>query len=157
MGIDLGEILAVLLGGKDAPEVDRVDVGCFVADLQLETGTAFVKTLVLDTSDSVVTGEGAVSLKDEKVGLTLEAHPKDSSVLAARAPVKLGGTLADLSIDPGTAGLAARGVAAAVLGVVATPLAAILPFIDIGTTEDAPCGSLLAAAQRGAKVPKENP
>ena len=157
MGIDLGEILAVLLGGKDAPQVDRVEMRCFVADLQVESGTAFIKTFVMDTSDSVITAEGAVSLKDEQVNLTLEAHPKDASVLAARAPVKLGGTLGDLAIDPGTAGLAARGVAAAVLGIVATPLAAILPFIDVASSEDAPCGDLLAEAQQDADVPAGNP
>jgi uncharacterized protein involved in outer membrane biogenesis len=157
MGIDVGEILAVLVGGKESPEVDRVELRCFVADLQIEAGTAFLNTFVMDTSDSVVTGKGALSLKDEQINLTLEAHPKDSTALASRAPIRLGGTLGDLSVDPGTGELAARGVAAAVLGVVATPLAAILPFIDVGTAEDAPCGALLAEAQQGANVPENNP
>jgi uncharacterized protein involved in outer membrane biogenesis len=105
----------------------------------------------------VITGEGALSLKDEQVNLTLEAHPKDASVLASRSPIRLTGTLGELEVDPGTGELAARGVAAAVLGVVATPLAAILPFIDVGTSDDAPCGALLAEAQKDADVPKESP
>jgi hypothetical protein len=38
-----------------------------------------------------------------------------------------------------------------VLGWLLAPVAALLPFFDIGGEEDSPCGSLLAQAKEAAK------
>jgi hypothetical protein len=39
------------------------------------------------------------------------------------------------------------------LGWLLAPVAALLPFFDVGGEEDSPCGSLLAQAKEAAKEP----
>jgi hypothetical protein len=46
-----------------------------------------------------------------------------------------------------------RGAAAVAIGVVLTPLASFLPFIEIGTAENAPCGALIDKTEKQTKVP----
>jgi hypothetical protein len=57
------------------------------------------------------------------------------------------GTLSkpQVGVDPSQA--IARGAAAAVLGVLLTPLAALLPMIDLGLGKDSPCHELIREAQ----------
>ena len=55
--------------------------------------------LVLETSDSTVTGSGTVDLGTETLDLRLLAHPKDASVLAASTQVAIEGTFRDPKID----------------------------------------------------------
>lgn len=43
------------------------------------------------------------------------------------------------------------------LGVLLTPFAAILPFVDLGGAEDAPCGRLLQEAGRRGDSPVQQP
>ena len=48
----------------------------------------------------------------------------------------------------------ARGGAAAALGVAATPLAAVLAFVDVGDAKGAACGPVLAGATAQAQRTK---
>jgi len=61
--------------------------------------------------------------------------------------VLINGRLGDpqFGIDPSQA--IARGAAAAVLGALLTPLAALLPMIELGLGEDSPCHKLIRQAQ----------
>jgi uncharacterized protein involved in outer membrane biogenesis len=144
VGIDIAESLGFALG-KDKP----VPVRCAVADFKLRDGVMKTQTFVVDTTDTNVTGEGAIDLGSEKLDLKLEAHPKDPSLLAARTPVLIKGHLGDpeFSVDPSQA--IARGAAAAALGALLTPLAALLPMIELGLGEDSPCHTLIQQAQTG--------
>jgi hypothetical protein len=50
---------------------------------------------------------------------------------------------------------AGQGAVAAALGVLATPLAAVIAFVDPGLAKDQNCSQMLAAAeQKGAPPPK---
>lgn len=50
-------------------------------------------------------------------------------------------------MDPGP--VAARGAAAAALGVLAGPIAALIPLLDLGTGEDSPyCSGLVERIQK---------
>ena len=142
VGIDIAEALGFVIG-EDKP----VAVRCAVADFKVTDGLLKTQTFVIDTTDTNVTGEGTINLKNEKMDLKLEAHPKDPSLLSARTPVLIGGKLADpeFGIDPSQA--IARGAAAAVLGALLTPLAALLPMIELGLGEDTPCHKLVQQAQ----------
>jgi uncharacterized protein involved in outer membrane biogenesis len=142
VGIDIAEALGFVIG-EDKP----VAVRCAVADFKVKDGLLKAQTFVVDTTDTNVSGEGDINLKNEKMDLKLEAHPKDPSLLSARTPVLIGGRLADpeFGIDPSRA--IARGAAAAVLGALLTPLAALLPMIELGLGEDSPCHKLIAEAQ----------
>ena len=142
IGIDIAEALGFVIG-EDKP----VAVRCAVADFKVTDGLLKTQTFVIDTTDTNVTGEGDINLKNEKIDLKLEAHPKDPSLLSARTPVTIGGKLADpeFGVDPSQA--LARGAAAAVLGALLTPLAALLPMIELGLGEDSPCHKLVQQAQ----------
>ena len=52
---------------------------------------------------------------------------------------------------------AARAGAAVGLGVLLTPLAALLPTIELGIGEDGACAGLLRAARSPARVPPGRP
>jgi len=142
VGIDIAEALGFVIG-EDKP----VAVRCAVADFKVTDGLLKTQTFVIDTTDTNVTGEGTINLKNEKMDLKLEAHPKDPSLLSARTPVLIGGKLADpkFGVDPSQA--VARGAAAVVLGALLTPLAALLPMIELGLGEDTPCHKLVQQAQ----------
>lgn len=141
-GLDVAEGLAKLLGGDDP-----VSVRCAVADLSIEDGTMRSNALVFDTTDTKIEGGMTVDFDTEALAARLEAEPKDPSPLSAKVPITVGGTLA--APEPGieAGGLALKAGAAAVLGAVATPFAAILPFIETGGGEDSPCRELIEAAR----------
>lgn len=145
-GIDVAEALGDLLGG-DEPVVVR----CAVADLPVKNGVMASRAFVFDTEDSVIGGDVGIDWKREGLDVRLVVEPKDASLLAARVPVTVGGTLAAPEIGVESGELAARGAAAVALGALATPLAAILPFIDVGEGEDAPCGALIERTERNAR------
>jgi hypothetical protein len=98
----------------------------------------------------------------------LNGQPKKFRFFRIKSPVELGGTLLKpkVGLKPGnTPGQVAIATA---LGVLATPLASVLAFIDPGLAKDADCGALLAEAQRqgapqgemrlpGSDQPKEHP
>jgi uncharacterized protein involved in outer membrane biogenesis len=144
VGGDIAESLGFRLT-KDK----SVKIRCAIADLDLQSGDLKARTLLLDTTDTNVIGEGHIDLSSEKLDFKLNAHPKDPSLLAARTPVLITGTLSNpkLGIDP--SGVIARGAAAAMLGALLAPLAALLPTLDLGLGKDSPCHELIREAQTG--------
>jgi hypothetical protein len=70
------------------------------------------------------------------------------TLLSVRAPVHVRGLLKKPSIAPDAKALAARGGAAAALGVLLTPVAAVLAFIDPGDKIEVNCPALVNAAPK---------
>jgi uncharacterized protein involved in outer membrane biogenesis len=87
-------------------------------DFEVVGGTGSSKTLLLDTTDSLVVGEGRINLADETLDITVLAEPKDFSLLSLNAPVYVDGSFA----NPG------YGVSPE----------ALLPKIDFGDADDLP-------------------
>jgi uncharacterized protein involved in outer membrane biogenesis len=140
LGLDAAESLLIFTtGDRDIP------LRCAIADLDLANGIATTNVLVLDTPDTVVVGSGIVDLRREAIDLTLHPRPKDASLLAARSPLHLGGSLRNPRVRPDASALAARGIGAAVLALV-NPLLALAPFIEVGPGRDSDCAGLLEAA-----------
>jgi hypothetical protein len=84
----------------------------------------------------------------EDLDLTINGQPKKFRFFRIKSPIEVGGTLSKpkVGLRPGnTPGQVALATA---LGVLATPLAAALAFIDPGLAKDADCGALLAEAER---------
>jgi uncharacterized protein involved in outer membrane biogenesis len=141
IGLDAGEALLLFAAG------DRdVALRCAVADLSVRDGVGTSNVLVLDTDDTLVVGAGAVSFARERLDLTLYPQPKDRSVLAARAPLHVRGSLRDPQVVPDAKSLATRGITAAVLALV-NPLLALAPFIETGPGKDSDCAGLVARAR----------
>jgi hypothetical protein len=154
LGLDVGEILAVLAAGGEEKESGMVPVQCLVSRFEVQDGVMTTRALVLETSDSTVTGSGTIDLGQETLDLTLLAHPKDASVLTASTPVTLTGTFRDPTIDIVSEELAEKGLAALALGVVLPVIGAVLPFIETGEAEGVNCAALMKAA---GGVPKGTP
>lgn len=90
-------------------------------------------------------GRGGFSFGDESLAMSLEGDSKQFSLFSGQSPIKVNGYFADPSINPISAELLGRGAAAVTLGLVATPLAAIAAFIDLGDAKDVNCTPILAA------------
>jgi uncharacterized protein involved in outer membrane biogenesis len=122
-------------------------VRCAVASFLAQDGTLAAQSLVVDTDSVLITGRGNIHLDSEAIDLELRGRPKGLRLFRLRAPLLVRGTL----LHP-TAGIQARdtvvqAAAAVALGVVLTPLASVLAFVDPGLTKDADCGALLAEAK----------
>ena len=121
-------------------------VRCGVASFQARQGILTAQSLVVDTDPVLITGEGVVHLDSEALDLEFRGHPKHAQLLRVRAPILVRGTLANPSIDVQARHAVAQAAEAVALGVVLTPLAAVLAFVDPGLAKDADCAGLLAAA-----------
>lgn len=140
VGLDAMEALGFMIGGDK-----KAEIRCMLTDMRVENGVATPRIALLDTSDSNVTIDGSISLRDETLKLRVIGHPKDPSLLSARSPITVGGYLSQPSIGIDPAALGARAVGAVALGVLLTPLASILAFIEPGLEQDSDCTALLNA------------
>ena len=96
------------------------------------------RRLAFDTTDTVIYGEGRISLRDETLDLRLKPQPKDRSFLSLRAPLLVSGSFKDPAFRPDYKRVTLRGVAAAVLGSIAPP-AALLAVFESGPGKDIAC------------------
>lgn len=144
VGLDVAEAARFWAGG------DRtIPLRCFAADFNVESGMMTPRLFVLDTSDTTVTAEGRISLTEELLGLKIKAHPKDPSLLSARTPINITGAFSRPSVSLDAGALAARTAGAVALGLLLTPLASILAFIEPGLESDSDCVALLKQVQPG--------
>ena len=132
-GIDIAESLKFLL-----TEDRNVPIRCAFADFGVKDGLMQSRRLAFDTTDTVIYGEGQVSLREESLDLTLKPQPKDRSILSLRSPLLVGGTFKDPSFRPDLKRVTLRGIAAAVLGSLAPP-AALLAVYEPGPGKDVAC------------------
>lgn len=159
-----GRLDAVLveLAGLDALQAffswlrgrEPIPIECAYADLQARDGVAELDTLVIDTRDTTFTAGGEVDLNTERLNISVFAHPKDPSVFTGSAPFHLGGTFD--AIEPGVhdggLGLGLRSGASAVLGAIAGPIAALIPFLGTGDDPDmAYCEGLVSRSQEAIR------
>jgi uncharacterized protein involved in outer membrane biogenesis len=128
-----------------------VPVQCFIGRFDVQGGVIRTEALVLETSDSTITGKGQIRLGEEELALELLAHPKDPSALTASTPVRIEGTFKEPKVDLVSEELAEKSLAALALGVLLPVVGAVLPFIEQGETKDSNCGRLIADAK--AAVP----
>ncbi len=141
-GLDIGQAAPLLLG-KDK----STDIRCVVGDFKVENGLLNSDILVFDTSDSNIDGNARIDLKDETLNVKVEAHPKDFSIGSARTPITVTGRLKHPTVGLDPKQLAARTTGAVVLGAFLTPVAAIIPFIELGLGKDSDCRGLIEQAR----------
>ena len=146
-GLQFGNALLSALGVPD-----RAQLQCAAVDFTLQQGQATARTAIIDTDESRIGLTGGLSLRNETLGLTLETEAKHFSIGTLPTPIDVKGTLASPSIAPQVGPLAIRGGAAVALGIVGTPLAALLPTIQFGTGEDGACAGLLQRAQTAPRA-----
>ena len=81
----------------------------------------------------------------------LLAHPKKPTLISARTPITVQGAFSRPSVGVEAAPLGARAAGAVALGVLLTPLASILAFIDPGLAQDSDCAALMQQTPRQGK------
>jgi AsmA family protein len=142
-GLEFGNALISALG---LPK--RTPIRCMVADMPLQKGVLDTRMLLLDTEEANVTGKGSVNFRNETIDYQIKTEPKHFSIGSLPAPIDVRGRLKSPSIMPDPATVGVRGGIAAALGVLLTPLAALLPTIQLGLGEDNDCGKLITEAAR---------
>ena len=150
-GIDVSRGLGLILTKNDR----NTDVRCGVASFKANDGDLKATAFVIDTSNMLVTGQGQIDLKNETLDLSLRGQPKKMRILRLRTPILVRGTLLQpkIGVQPGK--LAAQTGGAVALGVLLTPVAALLAFVDGGLANDANCAALTGQAEQTKNLPKE--
>jgi AsmA family protein len=149
-GINAARGLGLLVTGNQ----QQTTIRCALAAFAVHRGLAQAQQFVLSTDAVQVTGSGNINFDTERLDLVLRGHPKKLSLFHIYAPIVIDGTFTMPSFGVKPGGLVAQAGVAAALGVLATPAAAILAFVDPGLTRDADCTALLANPQaRSAQHP----
>jgi uncharacterized protein involved in outer membrane biogenesis len=150
-GLDVAEALRIL-ATKDV----QVKLRCAVVDLSLKAGVATPQALVIDTTDTIVRGEGTVDFKRENLDLTMYPEPKDMSFFALRSPITIQDSFKDPTVRPKLGPISLRGAAAIALGAI-NPLLAFLPFIETGPGKDSDCGQLMQQVKQAGVTENKPP
>ena len=132
-GIDIQESIKFLIG-KDR----SIPIRCAFGEFAVKDGLMDSRALAFDTTDTVILGDGRVSLRDESLDLRLKPLPKDHSFIALRAPLMLTGTFKNPEFHPDMARIGLRVVAAALLAGISPP-AALIATYETGPGKDVSC------------------
>ena len=126
---------------------DPVEINCGLIAFTVRDGIAAADPILIDTRKNVILGRGGFSFKNEAMDLRLRADGKKFSLFSAQSPVGVGGRFAAPKLDVISPQLVARGAAGVGLAAVASPLAGVLAFVDIGDAESAACGPVLVTTR----------
>jgi hypothetical protein len=146
--LDIGTFLTKMFQGKLK---EPVQINCGLIGFTVRDGLAAADPILIDTQKNVIAGRGGFSFRTEDVDLRIRAHGKRFSLFSAQSPVRLGGTFAKPTLDVISPQLLARAGAGLGLALVATPIAGVLAFVDIGDAKAAACGPVLAGANAAAQ------
>lgn len=134
---------------------EPVQINCGLLGFTVRNGVAAADPILIDTSKNVMLGRGGFSFKNETLDLAFRADSKKFSLFAGQSPVGIGGYFSQPSIDVITPELLARAGAGLGLAVAASPLAAVIAFVDVGDAKSAACGPVLAGATAKAQRDSE--
>lgn len=146
--LDLQNFVVALLG-KDLKKPR--DIRCGVAAFTVRDGVSQADPVLFDTGRAIYSMKGQFSFKDESLGLSLRGRSKELSFFSGQAPIGINGYFAAPKVNPVSKELLARAGSSVLLGIVATPVAAILPFVDLGTTKNSNCAAI-ESAETAAQV-----
>jgi uncharacterized protein involved in outer membrane biogenesis len=149
-GVDLAKGLGLLLTKNQS----TTNLRCGVADFSADQGVLNVRQMVIDTDVVSAKGTGSINMADESLHLKIQGAPKKFHFVHLDAPIELGGHLSAPKVGVATGGVIAQAGVAGGLGLLAGPLAVILPFVDPGLAKDADCAALVAQAAQHDGTPK---
>jgi uncharacterized protein involved in outer membrane biogenesis len=142
-GLDVAESVGFLVRGDKS-----IPVRCGLVDLQGEDGQMGVKTMVFDTEDSVVYGEGSINLRDEKLDIVVLPVPKDFSPLSLRSYIRAQGPLNDVSVFPDPIKTGTDSIIKKIFNVLTVLVLTPFQPRDLAQGKDVDCDALLANAQK---------
>lgn len=130
---------------------EPVQINCGLIAFTVRGGVAAADPILIDTSKNVITGRGGFSFRNEALDMAVRADAKTFSLFSGQSPVGITGSFAHPGINPISGDLLARAGAGLGLAVVATPLAGVLAFVDVGDAKAAACGPVLSGARASAQ------
>ncbi len=125
---------------------EPVQINCGLIGFTVRRGVAAADPILVDTQKNVMLGRGGFSFRNESLDLAVRADGKKFSLISGQSPVGVRGYFAKPEIDVISPELVTRTGVALGLGVMVTPLAAVIAFVDIGDAKAADCGPVLAGA-----------
>ena len=131
-----------------------VEINCGLIAFTVRGGIAAADPILIDTRKNVIVGRGGFSFRNESLDLALRADSKKISLFAGQTPVGVNGYFASPGINPISTALLARAGIGLGLAAVATPLGAILAFVDVGDAKATQCGPVLGGATASAQRTK---
>ena len=146
--LDIGTFAQRMFQGKlDEP----VQVNCGLIGFTVRGGVAAADPILIDTKKNVIVGRGGFSFRNEAIDLAFRADSKKFSLFAGQSPVGIEGVFAAPGLRVVSPDLLARAGAGLGLALVATPLAGVLAFVDVGDAKATACGPVLAGATAKAQ------
>jgi uncharacterized protein involved in outer membrane biogenesis len=146
--LDIGTFAQRMFQGKlDEP----VQVNCGLIGFTVRGGVAAADPVLIDTRKSVIIARGGFSFRNEAVDLAFRADSKKFSLFAGQSPVGIEGVFAAPALRVISPDLLARVGTGLGLALVATPLAGVLAFVDVGDAKATACGPVLAGATAQAQ------
>jgi uncharacterized protein involved in outer membrane biogenesis len=142
--IDVGVFLQKMFEKKLK---EPVQINCGLIAFTVRDGVASADPILIDTQKNVILGRGSFSFKDESLDLAMRADGKKFSLFSGQSPVGVNGYFAAPGINVISPELLARAGLGLGAGIAASPLAAILAFVDVGDAKAADCGPVLSGAQ----------
>ena len=149
-GLDLSQSLGnwwqEKFGGKK--DANRQQIRCLIADFDVRGGVMDAKTVLLDTPEDKMTVQGTIDLRDEQLDLMFHAFPRDASIGSSRMPISIEGPIKSPTVGP-----APGYVENQTLGWILAPLAALIPFVELGAEDDHPCAGVLERVREATRQP----
>lgn len=146
--IDLGTFVQKMFAGKLK---EPVTINCGLIGFTVRGGIAAADPILIDTRKNVIVGRGGFSFRTEAVDLAVRADAKKFSLFSGQSPVGLGGYFSAPALSVISPELVGRAGAGLGLALVATPLAGVLAFVDVGDAKSAACGPVLGGATAQAQ------
>jgi uncharacterized protein involved in outer membrane biogenesis len=144
-GINVAAGLGLLI----TKDQKQSEIRCGVANFVATDGVLDAKTLVIDTSNVLITGHGDVNFGKETLDLQIQGKPKHVRLVRLRTPIVLGGSLSKPTLGVAPVKLLEQAGEATALGILLTPVAAILAFVDPGLAKNANCAALTSDPSLG--------
>ena len=146
--IDVGTFITKMFSGKLKKPVE---INCGLVAFTVRDGVAAADPILIDTKKNVMLGRGGFSFRNESLDIAFRADGKTFSLFSGQSPVGINGYFAKPGISVISPELMGRAGAGLGLGVAATPLAAVLAFVDVGDAKAAACGPVLSGATATAQ------
>lgn len=147
-GLNIADMIIVKLFGDE-----QVVLNCLAADFDVKNGLMQTRAFKLDTEDATIDITGHINLDTEKLDLDIDPENKSLRIFTLRTPLYVRGTFKNPDVGVHEGPIAARAGAAVALGVIATPLAAVLPLLNLGTDDSNECAPLMKAATQETRAP----
>ncbi len=134
LAVDLTKFLMPWRSG-----LKEAKIKCALGQFEIKQGVATAKSLLFDTKEMTMSGQGTINLGTEKLDILLKPRPKDPSLFSLSTNLRVSGTLVNPSVGLdalSTVGEVAEAVAAVlVLG----PAGILVPFASLGAGDHHPC------------------